>query len=56
MTMRMLIAAAALLASAGCNTVSGLGKDLSTVGDAVNRAASDAMGNPADENTETANR
>jgi predicted small secreted protein len=56
MKMRMLIAAAAFLASASCNMVSGIGKDLSTVGEAVNRAATDAMGESAEDRTETANR
>ena len=56
MGMRMLVVAAAFLAIAGCNTVSGIGKDLSTVGDAVSRAATDAMGDPVEEYAATADR
>ena len=32
----------ALLAMTGCNTVSGLGKDIEAVGDAISDAADDA--------------
>ena len=56
MSVRMLVMAAAFLAAAGCNTVSGIGKDLSTVGEAVSRAATDAMGDPVEEYAATANR
>lgn len=38
----VLIAAAAALTTAACNTVSGLGRDASAVGSAVTGAAEDA--------------
>lgn len=40
----VLASAAAALLVAGCNTVAGLGKDMSAAGSAVSSTASDAKG------------
>jgi predicted small secreted protein len=39
---RVLVAALCLIACAGCNTISGIGKDLQAIGDALTNAADDA--------------
>lgn len=40
--MRLALIAVALLACAGCNTISGLGKDLQTVGGVMTETAEEA--------------
>ena len=41
----VLVAAAAALSVAACNTVAGVGRDTTAAGQAVTGAANDAMGN-----------
>lgn len=41
--LKVILSAAAVAALAGCNTVSGLGRDIQAVGDAMTRASADAQ-------------
>ncbi len=38
---KLLVVVAAVVAMAGCNTISGMGKDLEAAGSAVDKAATD---------------
>lgn len=46
--MRILLVAALVMMAAACNTVSGIGKDLQAVGDALTGASAEAQGEDLD--------